>query len=61
MGAPPPNSGFPPPPPPPPGIPELDPGSLAGAIGILVSGTLMLWDRRRRYEDPTRRTGAAFP
>jgi hypothetical protein len=37
-----------PPPPPPPGVPEIDPGSLAGALGILISGALMLLDRRRR-------------
>ncbi len=47
-GSMPPSIPVPPPPPPPPGIPEIDPGSLAGALGILISGALMLLDRRRR-------------
>ncbi|SRR5579871_4160423 len=48
-GATPPTMPFgPPPPPPPPGVPEIDPGSVAGALGILISGALMLLDRRRR-------------
>lgn len=34
--------------PPPPGVPEMDPGSVAGALGILISGVLMLLDRRGR-------------
>ncbi len=29
-------------------IPELNPGSMAGALGVLLSGALMLTDRRRR-------------
>ena len=29
-------------------IPEIDPGSMAGALGVLLSGALMLTDRRRR-------------
>lgn len=30
------------------GVPEVDPSGMAGAFGILVSGALMLTDRRRR-------------
>jgi hypothetical protein len=39
-----------PPPDPPPGdsIPEIDPRSMAGALGVLMTGALMLTDRRRR-------------
>jgi hypothetical protein len=29
-------------------IPELDPGSIAGGLGLLIAGTLILTDRRRR-------------
>jgi hypothetical protein len=30
------------------GIPELDPGSIGSAFGLLISGALILTDRRRR-------------
>jgi hypothetical protein len=29
-------------------VPEIDPGSMAGALTLLVGGTLMLTDRFRR-------------
>lgn len=34
--------------PPPAGAPELDPGSMAAAFGLLSGGLLMLIDRRRK-------------
>jgi len=30
------------------GVPEIDPGALAGALGLLLSGALVLTDRFRR-------------
>jgi hypothetical protein len=39
----------PPPSPPPPGhVPEIDPGSMAGALTLLSGGVLMLTNRIRR-------------
>src|SRR5262245_57783199 len=29
-------------------VPELDPGSIAGAMALLITGALMITDRRRR-------------
>ena len=31
-------------------IPEIDPGAIAGALGLLLCGSLMLADRRLRNE-----------
>jgi hypothetical protein len=32
----------------PPGVPEVDPGSAAGALALLCGGTLVFTDRRLR-------------
>jgi hypothetical protein len=44
----PPGDDIPPPDPPGDSIPEIDPSSMAGALGVVMTGALMLTDRRRR-------------
>jgi hypothetical protein len=34
-------------PPPPPSVPEVDPGSILGALTLLSGGVMLLTDRRR--------------
>ena len=41
------NRYCPPPPPPCPPVPEIDPGSAAGAFTLLLGGVMTLADRRR--------------